>query len=296
MISNNVPGHLLVTARTGFLTTATPETPAYADIAETIDMTSKSEELVDVGGAPMPRKWEGRPELQDFIEKRLHVETQEWSIKVGISYRANRDDQTGQLKRKCEAAGDNFQLDIAQKVYKSLNDGATIISYDGLPFFSNVHVDKGAQYTQVQDNLFNVDLDVDGVEDVLVPARRFRDDHGNMVNFQHNLLIVSPELERAAAAVTGKILQPYLPNSAADVNPYAGKLDYRVSNQFDATTWMLVSTGSKIKPVLVVMREKPGLRAASFDADGPDGGMYYFWFGGSYNHYLGDWRLAIKGK
>jgi phage major head subunit gpT-like protein len=294
MISNNVPGHLLVTARTGFLTTATPDVPSYADVAETIDMDAKSEELVDVGGSPMPTKWKGRPEMQDFIEKRMRVSTEEWAIKVGVSYRAVRDDQTNTLKRRAEAAGDAFQLDIAQKVYKTLNDGDTLLGYDGVAFFSDSHVDKGAVYQTPQDNLFNISLDVDGVEDVLVPARRFRDDQGNYVNYGHNLLIVAPELERAAAVVTGKGL--FMPTTTAAANPYAGTLDYRVSEQLDSTAWILVATKRKVKPVLVVMREKPGLRAATFDADGPDGGMYYFWFGASYDHYLGDWRTAIMGK
>jgi phage major head subunit gpT-like protein len=294
MISNNVPGHLLVTARTGFLTTATPSVPAYSDIATTIDMPSKSQELVDIGGAPMPTPWKGRPEMQDFIEKRMMVSTEEWSIKVGISYRAVRDDQTGELKRKCESAGDNFQLDIAQKCYKVLNDGESIIGYDGLPFFSDSHVDKGAKYTSVQDNKFSITLDIDGVEDVKVAGNRFVDDKGNYVNFDYNLLLVAPELERAAATVTNKGI--YIANTADNANPYAGQMGYRVSNQFDSTAWMLVSTTSKVKPVIVAMREKPGLRAATFDADGPDGGMYYFWFGASYAHFLGDWRTAIMGK
>jgi phage major head subunit gpT-like protein len=294
MISNNVPAHLLVTARTGFLTTAVTTVPTYADIATTLNLDSSSQELVDIGGAPMPRLWKGRPELQDFIEKRLTVATEEWSIKVGISYRAVRDDKTGELKRKAESAGDNFQLDIAQKVYKTLNDGDTIIGYDGVPFFSDNHVDPGAFYTTPQDNLFNLTLDVDGVEDVLVPTRRFRDDKGNFVNYGHNLLIVAPELERAAAAVTGKGM--YTPATLANANPYAGTLDYRVSEQFDSTAWVMVATNRSVKPVIIVIREAPGLRAASFDADGPDGGMYYFWFGASYNHYLGDWHTAAMGK
>lgn len=294
MISNNVPAHLLVTARTGFLTTAQPEIPTYADVAETIDMEASTQDLVDLGGAPMPRVWKGRPELQDFIEKKLTIRTEEWSIKVGISYRAVRDDKTNELKRKVESAGDNFQLDIAQKVYKTLNDGESIIGYDGQAFFSDTHVDPGAYYTTPQDNLFNLTLDVDGVEDVLVPARRFRDDKGSFVNYGHNLLIVSPELERMAASITGKGM--FNPTTLANSNPYAGVLDYRVSEQFDSTAWVLVATKRKVKPVIIAMREKPGIRAATFDADGPDGGMYYFWFGASYDHYLGDWRTAIMGK
>lgn len=294
MISGNVPAHLIVTARTGFLSTAEPNVPTYADLATTIDMPAKSTELVDIGGAPMPLEHIGRPELQEFIEKRMTVTTKEWTIKVGISYRAVRDDQTGDLRRKAESAGDNFQRHISQQVYATLNAGDATLTYDGQNFFANAHVDKGAAYVTPQDNLHALALDIDNFETVLTSARRFRDDQGNFTDYQYDLLVVSPELERDAAAITGKGL--FVPTTLATVNPYAGNFNYRVSNQFDTTAWVLVNTKASIKPVIVAMREKPGLRAATFDADGPDGGMYYFWFGASYNHFLGDWRLAVMGR
>jgi phage major head subunit gpT-like protein len=294
MISNNVPNHLIVTARTGFLTTAEPKTPVYSDIAATFTMDAKSQELVDIGGSPMPLEWVGRPEQQDFIEKKLQLNTKEWVIKVGISYRAVRDDQTGSLKRKCESAGDNFQRHIAQQVYATLNAGDATLGYDGLNFFADAHVDKGAVYTTGQDNLNNLALDIDNFETVLTASRRFKDDQGNFADYDYDLLITSPENEREAASITGKGL--FVPTTLATVNPYAGKFDYRTSNQFDSTAWVLVASKAPIKPVIVAMRERPGLRAATFDADGPDGGMYYFWFGASYNHFLGDWRLANMGK
>lgn len=295
MISGNIPAHLVVTARTGFLTTAVPNVPTYADLATTIDMDSKSTELVDIGGAPMPLEHIGKPEMQDFIEKRLSITTKEWVIKVGISYRAVRDDQTGELKRKAESAGDNFQRHIAQQVYATLNNGDNVIGYDGSAFFANAHIDKGSVYQTPQDNLFDVTLDsLDNFETVLTAGRRFRDDQGNFADYAYDLLIVAPELERDAAAITGKGF--FVPTTLATVNPYGGNFDYRTSNQFDSTSWVLVASKAPVKPVIVAMRERPGLRAATFDADGPDGGMYYFWFGASYSHFLGDWRTAIMGK
>jgi hypothetical protein len=67
MISGNVPSHLVVAARTGFLATAEPEVPAYEPIAETLDMTAASVELVDLGGAPMPTRNKGHSFKQILI-------------------------------------------------------------------------------------------------------------------------------------------------------------------------------------------------------------------------------------
>lgn len=292
MISKEVPGHLVVAARTGFLTTIEAAAPAYGQIAEVVTMTAASMDLVDLGGSPMPVENLGRPQVQEFIEKRLAVKPKDWEIVTFISYNAVADDQTGTLDRKVRGVGLNFNKHLAQLAFKTLNDGESIIGYDGLPLFSASHIDKGASYQTPQDNQAATALDIDTLEDGLVAARKFRDDQGNFVDMNYNLLVVSPELERTAAGLTSKNLQPYVVSSQSAVNPYAGTLAYVVSNQLDTTAAILVASSEAIKPILIVMREAPNLQSAWFDPKAPDGGRYYFKFYARYNHYVGDWRLV----
>lgn len=297
MISGNVPSHLLAAARTGFLTTATPAVPAWASIAQQIDLTAKSLDIVDLGAAPMPVAEIGRTQKQDFIEKAMTVKSKPWEITVDISYNAVQDDQTGQLESKVRAAGDNFQLHISNQVFKALNDGDTTnfgLCYDGLYMFSNSHVDKGAAYSTVQDNLYGLTLSLDNFETVRVAAMNFRQDQGEFCGYNYDMLVVPPALERIAAQITNN------PNAYdtgnRENNPYAGVTRYMVSQQFDSTAWALVASSARIKPILVVMREKPNLQSAWFDPEAGDGGRYYFKFYARYNHYYGDWRLAVLGN
>jgi phage major head subunit gpT-like protein len=298
MISGEVPGHLLVGARTGFLATAQPNVPITTPIAQTIQMGSKSIDIVDIGGAPMPTRNRGRMQVQEMIEKKLTVTPLDWDITVSISYNAVKDDQTGELERKVRAAGENFRLDMAQKAYKALNDGDATTNfgagYDGLAMFSNSHVDKGAQYTTLQDNLDSLSLSLPNFETVRVKAMQTRDDQGNFVDYNYDLLVVSPTDERAAAQLTDNKEDASTANRAT--NPYAGKLKYVVSTQFDSGAWVLVASNQSIKPVLIAVRETPNLQAAWFDPKTDDGGTYYFKFYGRYNHFYGDWRTAYMGK
>jgi phage major head subunit gpT-like protein len=298
MISGEVPGHLLVGARTGFLSTAQPNVPIVTPIAQTIQMGSKSIDIVDIGSAPMPTRNRGRAQLQQMIEKKLTVTPLDWDITVDISYNAVKDDQTGELERKVRSAGENFRLDMAQKAFKALNDGDATTNfgagYDGLAMFSNSHVDKGAAYTTLQDNLDSLSLSLTNFETVRVKAMKTRDDQGNFTDYSYDLLVVSPEDERAAAQITDNREDATTANRAT--NPYAGKLRYVVSTQFDSGAWVLVASSQSIKPVLIAVRELPNLQAAWFDPNTADGGTYYFKFYARYNHFYGDWRTAYMGK
>ena len=180
MISGNVPQHLVVAARTGFLETVNNGDPAYAPIATVLNMGAKSVDLVDLGAAPMPTKNRGRMQVRDFIERKLTVTPADWDITVGISYNAVRDDQTGNLNNKVRGAGSNFNRHIAQKAFQALNDGDATTNYgaayDGLSFYNDAHVDKGAEYSTGQDNKYALPLSIDNFETVKVAASLFRDD------------------------------------------------------------------------------------------------------------------------
>lgn len=298
MISGNVPQHLLVAARTGFLTTAMPEVPAYAPIATVLDMDAKSIDLVDIGASPMPTSNKGRPQVQDYIEKTLTVTPKDWDITVYISHNAVKDDKTGELERKVRSAGENFQLHISNLAFQALNDGDSTTNfgagYDGLSFFNDAHFDKGASYVTAQDNKFALTLSLDNFETVRVAGRKFRQDQGEFVGYNHKLLIVPPELERTAAQITSN--KEAFDTANREMNPYAGQTSYLVHPKLDSTAWILVEDSVSIKPIIIAMREQPNLQSAWFDPEAADGGRYYFKFYARYNHYFSDWRLALMGN
>lgn len=297
MISGNVPQHLVVAARTGFLTTALPKVPAYAPIAEMMVMDAKNQTLVDLGGAPMPLRNRGKFQAQDFIEKSLSVTPLDWDITVFLSHNALKDDRTGDLNRKVRSAGSNFQRHIAQQAFQALNDGDATTNYgacyDGGAFYANSHIDNGAAYQTGQDNLDALALSLDNFETVKIKANKTRDDQGNYTQYNYDLLVVPPDVERTAANICNN---PEAYDTAnRETNPYKG-MKYAIAPQLDSTAWILVASSETIKPIIIVMREEPNLQVAWFDPEAEDGGRYYFKFYARYNHYYSDWRTAYMGR
>jgi phage major head subunit gpT-like protein len=299
MISGNVPQHLVAMAKTGFLTTAVKAVPAWTPIATMVDLTVKNQTLVDLGAAPMPTRNRGKFNAQDFIEKSLAVTPLDWELPVWISGNAVKDDQTGSLLTRVRSAGSNFQRHISQQAFQALNDGDVStgvvgVGYDGLVMFSNSHVDKGAAYTTVQDNLNSLSLSLANFETVLTAAQLFRDDQGEFTDYAYDLLVVDPTNRRTAFNITDNA-EDYSTGNRAK-NPYAGKFSTLVSPKLDTGAWFVVASSETVKPILIVMREQPHLEDSWKDPEAPDGGRYYFNFTARYNFYVGDWRTASMGK
>lgn len=298
MISGNIPNHLVVGAKTGFLAALPKIVMPYQKIAMVVPMNAKTVTLTDIGGAPMPVESKGKGQVQSFIEKALNLTAKDWDITVSLSQNAIDDDQTGDLERKVRSAGQNFQRWINNQAFKALNDGDATTNfgacYDGAAFFAATHVDDGADYQTAQDNVSALALSIDNFETVKVASSRFVDDQGEEVNHNYDLLVVSPELERIAAQIC-KNDRAY-DTANAEMNPYSGVTSYIVSPKFDSTAWVLTASGDSLKPILVGERKAPELQSAWFDPLADDGGKYYFKFFARYTFAYGDWRLAHMGN
>ncbi len=295
LISGNVPEHLVVGARTGFLVAQQNSVANWRQVAGMIAMNGKSLELVDVGGAPWPL--EGSPVSQSMVEKSLIARPRDWSIMVGISYNATKDDQTGTLETKVRSASENFDLHMNKLVFQALNggDGSNYgLCYDGLTFFNDSHFDKGAAYQTVQDNNYSMALSLDNFNTALIAAQQFLNDQGEYTEHNYDTLIVPPAYNFIASQIAGN--QEAYDTGNREKNPFFGKLKPPVvSPRMDSTAWILAATSQVQKPIYLTVREVPALQSAWFDPQGADGGIYWFKYYGRYSTVYGDWRLALLG-
>jgi phage major head subunit gpT-like protein len=297
MISGQVPYHLTVGARAGFLQALKDTPQQWRTIANEFPMSAKAIDLVDLGAAPMPVESGAGLTVQDFVEKRLQVRPKDWDITVFISHNSMRDDQTGTLDQRVRAAGQQFNKHMDKLVFQALNGGGAAtygLCYDGQYFFDTDHVDKGGHYQTSQSNANTVGLTLDNFEVAWVAASQFLDDQGEVCGFVPNLLVVPPAYKREAAQIADNREDYAVANRA--VNPWNGEVRYIVSPYLDSTAWYLIASNEAVKPIMLVMRETPNLQSAWFDPAKPDGGHYYFKFYARYYVAYSDWRVAYQGN
>lgn len=296
MITGNVPNHLIVAARTGFLNSMRQRSYPWQQVAMTLNMDARAIDLVDLGAAPMPTN---NPSVaQDFIERHIQVTAKEWTIKVWVSDNAIKDDKTGDLERKVRMAGDNFQKHINKLVFQTLNGGDTTTygrCYDTQDYFDSDHVDLGAAYTTAQDNENSLSLSLDNFNTVWVAAQSTVNDQGDYTEYLYDQLICHPSNYVIARNITAN--REAMDTSSREENPFAGLLKPPITSPYlDTTAWYLIASSETHKPLIVAMKEQPYLQSTWFDADQPDGGRHYFKFYARYNVHYGDWRLAYQGN
>lgn len=289
-----LPNHLVVAAKTGVLNSQAADNMPYRRVAQEFDLTAKSTTLVDLGGMPIPTN---NPKAVDTrIEKSKSVQPEDWYLTLHITQNDLDDDQTGTLMTNFQNIMPAFQRHINARVFTVLNagDGTTYgTGPDGLSLFNNAHIWKGAKYSTAQDNLQGNVLSLDNFNTAWVTARLFRDDFGNFLNANYNLLIVNPTLNLIAANITGN--RESYDTGNREMNPYSGT-SYITVPEFDTTAWVLVAENEMAKPMFVAVRKRPQLLNMWYDSQTEDGGTHYFQYHGRYVVDYGDWPYAIMGN
>lgn len=298
VVSDMVPKHLTSAARTGFLSAVGSTPMPWQQIAMVLNMTEPSVDVTDLGAVSMPTEAKGPSQVKQIIERSLTVKPRDWELTISLTYNAMQDDQTGELERKARGAGRNFQRHINNRVFTVLDAGDSTtygLCYDGQNFFDNDHVDKGGEYQTNQDNEFGLALSIDNFETVWVAAQGFKDDAGEELGFNYDLLVISPSLFREAQNIIKNEWAYDTVNR--EINPYMGILKQPiVSPELSATAWFLIASSEEIKPLIVAIREQPNLQSAWFDPNTTEGGTWYWKFYARYEVYYGYWPLAVMGN
>lgn len=295
MAIGTLPQHLVVAAKSGVLNSRVKDEMPYRRVAQEIDLTAKTTTLVDLGGMPVPTN---DPKAVDTrIEKSKSITPEDWHLTLHISQNDIDDDQTGTLLSQFQNIMPAFQRHINSRVFTVLNagDGTTYgTGVDGLSLFNNSHLWAGAKNSTSQDNLNALTLSLDNFNTVWVAARQFVDDQSNYFNYNFNLLVCNPSLNRTAADITGNREDYSTANRAT--NPYAGGVSYFTVPEFDTNAWVLIAEGEAAKPMFVAIRKRPQLQDMWFDAQEENGGVHYFKYHARYVVDYGDWPTAVMGN
>lgn len=321
MISRkDISAHLERQVRTGFLMGNKDYTPMRSAFVDEVSSDGAFETYGDMGNVPWPVQNAGTqgdagddsrtdgPQIGDAneggaitivggAERSVTVYNVDWEIAMGVYHNAIDDDRAGDLESWARSAAVNFERHKDYQAFSALNsgDGSTYGNcYDGSDFFDNDHADPGAEYTTDQDNEYGLALSLDNFETVKVAAAKFLDSRGQPVGFNHNLLIVPPDLERTAAQIA--VNREAYDTANREANPYAGSVQMMVApgGWLDTSAWFVVDPNLPQKPIYLQVRKNPEL--VIWDDETQGSGIRYFKFHARYNVFYGDWRLAVLGN
>lgn len=224
------------------------------------------------------REWVGPRVVQNMQEHEWQVFNKLWEMTADLKRTDVEDDNLGVFATMTMP---NLALSAKKhpdiRVKDVLQAGVSTLGFDGVNFFSTSHptyINPPATGAATYSNRFDTaPLDADGVNTVRSTMAAYIGENGYPLGVVPNLLIVPPQLEKAALVVAhsttyavptvaGSGITP-IAASATVTNVMKGWFDVLVIPELanQATTWYMADTSKPIKPLLFQPRIAPEIIA-----------------------------------
>ena len=184
---------------------------------------------------------------------RTDIRNYEYAQGIQIERRLVDDDQTGQITGRAANMAAQFrrtrEADAADIFINAFTDsgtnrsGASTNGADGVALLSTAHPHSPSNTNNTQSNEGTLALTIDNLDTTRQAMRNFTDDKDQLLGINPDMLLVPPELERAATQLVAE-RAIYEPGSAQfDVNMFAGRFRPVVWNRLpDANAWFLIDS------------------------------------------------------
>jgi len=201
-------------------------------------------------------EWKDVRTLKDLSNYDYTLVNKHYEATLQVDRDALNDDKYGMIKARIRGLARAYFKGITAGVFSQLDDGETLLAFDGAAFFADTRV-IGASANI--DNLLSMACSGSTTEVRLALAagvnamRNFQDDQGNPMNLMPDTIVCGPEMEIM-------IKEALLPGVAGTRRPemdYVKTIVVSPWIDLDQTDWYLLCTSEEIKPVLFQNRQDP---------------------------------------
>jgi len=223
----------------------------YPRIATEVPSTARQEEYNWLGRVPRMREWLGERIIQNLSAYSYTIKNRDWEATVAIDRNDVEDDAVGIYTPMVRTLADAAATHPDELVFDLMAGGFSNLCYDDRPFFDNSHpAGEGA----AQSNKGTAALSVNSYAAARMQMMSLVDEHGRPLNVVPDLLVVPPQLEKAAL----EILRADL-TANGDSNVYRDSADLVVAPHLSGspTAWFLLDTKKPVKPFIYQRRKPP---------------------------------------
>ncbi len=222
--------------------------------------------LADIGGM---KEWVGPRVVQQLSTRSQQLVNKDYEATLSVPRNDILDDQYGIYGDRMSLLGYQAEKLPDDLMVAVLQGGttATGLTYDSQPFFSSSHpvnIDSTGGATQ-SNNFTTTPLTPANYDAVRQAMRLYRTDSGRIMGYLPDLIIVPPQLEKAARDIVSSNLIAVTQGSgaAAIQNTLGGTADVLVIPELglDPATWYLAVTKMPVKPLIWQERQAPQMQA-----------------------------------
>lgn len=223
----------------------------YPRISTEVPSTARQEEYNWLGRVPRMREWLGERMVQNLSAYSYTIKNLDWEATVAIDRNDVEDDAVGIYTPMLRALADAAATHPDELLFDLIANGFTNACYDGRPFYDTTHPNgTGA----VQSNKGTATLSATSYSAARAQMMSLVDENGRPLNVVPDLLVVPPQLEKAALEI---LRADASANGSSNI--YKDSADLIVAPYLAGhpTAWCLLDTKKAVKPFIFQRRKAP---------------------------------------
>ncbi|MGC2424141.1 MAG: Mu-like prophage major head subunit gpT family protein [Nitrospirota bacterium] len=222
----------------------------YTRVATEVPSTSREEQYNWLGRVPKMREWLGERVIQNLSAYSYTIKNRDWEATVAIDRNDVEDDTVGIYTPMVRALADASATHPDELVFDLLAGGFVNTCYDGRPFFDTAHPTGSS----TQSNKSTSALTPDSYAAARAQMMSLTDEHGKPLNTVPDLLVVPPQLEKAALEILSADLDV---NGGSNIYKQSADLVVAPYLSGSPTAWYLLDTKKAVKPFIFQRRKAP---------------------------------------
>jgi len=234
-------------------------TPWSAQLATTIPSSNRSQVYGWMARIAQLREWIGPRTIENLSEPAYTLENRKFELTIGVSVDDWADTNLGVYAPTFAEMGRAAAEwpDVLTGEAVQLGD-TTGLGFDGLSFFNTAHTLDPAG---TQSNSLANALTPANYQTARATMMSYTGEDGRPLKVMPTLLVVPPQLERAALEIINADMIPSDAGTASQSNVLRGSAQVLVVPEFadEPTVWYLADTSRPIKPLIFQQRKPPML-------------------------------------
>lgn len=228
----------------------------YKKICTIFPSTSDKESYAWMGSVPVMSEWKDKRKLFGLPEFDYTLTNKSYEATIEVDRNTIEDDKYGLIAPRIRGLAARAIRYFNEKVFSQLDDGATLLAYDGAAFFGTARTikDSGTIANRITGGYCTSTTEVLAAMAALIPAmRNFKDDRGVPLNLSPDTIVCSPAMELL-------IKNALVPAVAGTTRPETGYFPTIISTPWidaTSTTWYALCTKAEVLPVLLQLRKEP---------------------------------------
>ncbi len=223
-------------------------------IATTFNSDTEKESYNWLGAAPPMQEWKAKRELRGLRPFDYTLTNKDWEATLEVERNAIKDNKLGHIPVRVRGLTRSYLKFLNEKVFSQLDDGETLLAYDGTAFFSDARTigDSGTIDNILDGNYSDSAAEIRaGIAAAAVRMASFCDDWGKKMNLLPDSIVCSPLME---VPILEALKSDYT-GQARTEKKFVQRVI--VSPWIDADTddWFVLCTTEEVKPIIFQNRQ-----------------------------------------